>query len=209
MVPGKKTDDSKALWIAGVLLALLCAACWFCCWRTDQTLWIYFLSPFVSVTMVFLIGGLAACGVQIGLNRPKLSVHAIALTLSVVGLILLREGWPELAWGAPRLKSVIGSELLFADGKMHRLPIKQITAAGIRELAEHKGKRMTLAALRLVATSLVLDGLAQAGESSLEWAEQDAKINKYGIWGGGSYDADLEEYERLKLKLGVDDHDKD
>lgn len=207
MTPPSRSDDNKPMWTIGALLTLLCIGSWVWCWRTDQRVWIYFLAPFVVTSFSLLFSVTVSGIVQIRWNRPRMAPAIALSTLGLVLAIFLRSERHELSWGAPRLKSIVGEQLVFHDGKFYKLPIKSLTPAGVRQIMGHKEQRLTLSELRSIALMVVFDGHAKAGAAFLESAEQDARENKYGMWGGGSYEKDLGEYERLKVKLGLDKQD--
>lgn len=120
----------------------------------------------------------------------------------VYGSKIMWGSWPEIQWGAPRLVAVTGSVLSFEEGQQHTLPLGNLTLQGVETLRKKIGLRLTLQGIESAALDVLFQGQAKAGAESMKYAEDDARKNGYGIWGGGSYENDLETLEKLRTRLG-------
>ena len=98
-------------------------------------------------------------------------------------------------------------------GKSHVVPIPNIyqvvepyEAEAFQYLKrKFQGKRVSLRDIDTAGFMLVSDGWARAKGERFQAVEKLAREDRYGIWGGNSYEKDMEEWERLKGKFAEND----
>lgn len=199
-----KPDSNKPLWIFGGVILLLSAAGWYLCWRTNSRAFIYVLTP------VLLVVGMFFAGMGVFALRHWWNSHrsgkwgaplCAVIILTVSGKNLVWDAWPEIAWGAPVLRGGRGNVLVFEGGKEAALRISEMTTAAKAECAQWLKKRMTLRDIHHLEFSIVWNGWAK-NAGGVEYAEEEARRMKYGIWGGGSYEKDLDTLDALRERHG-------
>jgi hypothetical protein len=171
-------------------------------WRVNAPVVAYIVMPFL---VFILMTGWATALMVVSLKFTRLKAESLVFLnplfwVSSCALIYFANK-AEFDWGAPRLKSFSGGRLHFENGAMQNLPIIGLSDPGGGEIRSQVGKRMRLKDVRNLASVLVIGGLAANGGGH-ELEESIAKERRYGIWGGGSYEKDLQTLSELRVRLG-------
>jgi hypothetical protein len=174
-------------------------------WRVNAPVVAYIATPFIVFIAVTCcsMAWMVVCFKFTRLKAKSLAFLNPLFWVSSCALIYFANK-AEFDWGAPRLKSFSGGRLHFENGATQNLSIIGLSDPGESEIRSRIGKRMRLKDVRGLASVLVIGGLAANGGGH-EYEESRAKERRYGIWGGGSYEKDLQTLSELRERLGLGD----
>jgi hypothetical protein len=209
----KVTEDKESdgcLWAGALIYLFVLTGVWWLCWRTNCSSRIYVVSIFtVAAGMLGALLGFASLRLWWSEHKSgKWGVPLITALFASVCWSEVKQKWPEVAWGSPRLASINGSVAIFENGATLPMPpMMEVTSAGEKQFQSLIGQRLSRSALEATAWTVLGAGHAKCGAGASEWlkaAEKNARDFKYGLWGGGSVDQDMRLLEDLRERLGDD-----
>ncbi|HWB04278.1 MAG TPA: hypothetical protein VG796_14715 [Verrucomicrobiales bacterium] len=194
-------ENNAGLWLMGGISLCALLFGWWICWRTDATGVAYVITP-VLILGALVIGGLVNFFFQMrGLQTARWGWLAPCGVLLCGTGIAIASGLSEIEWGAPRLTTIEADALVFEDRQRQKFSIKNVQPEGYDVLRRKVDQRMTKVAIHLAQALVVMDGLAE-NAAGFEVAEKEARENRYGIWGGGSYEKDMELLKGIRERVG-------
>jgi hypothetical protein len=187
--------------LAGLAISVI--AGWGICWRRNLDWWFYVLTPVLVLISAVILPALAH-GLA-GWRKTKAGKWGAPLVAALLLVLLGKPAWdlwPEIVWGAPKLKGLQGNVMIFENGSRRQLPLMEITPDGVADILKLKGERLTLAEIQGAAFGAAWKGFAKGADASTKFAEGEARKLGYGMWGGGSVQRDYEILEALRTRHG-------